>query len=116
MGAYGKRRLAHSEHVIAGTSSSVSGGEKDQKVCFRGEAQFVKLLERARKEHSRSGYIETRRENGTSLFLSWWSDMTGTLYELRHGLYGGKTILICNTEPLKRRIDLERTHAYGVHR
>jgi hypothetical protein len=51
------------------------------------------LLQRARKEHSRSGYIETRCEHGTSLFLSWWTDHDGTLYQLRHGLYGGKVIL-----------------------
>jgi len=98
------------------------------------------LLQRARQEHSRSGFIETKRESaehyddgsrhvdcanyegsvftcacgegfiekselvahiaehkpvGASLFLSWWSDHSGTLYEVRHGLYGGKTILSC---------------------
>lgn len=30
MGAYGKRRLGHSDYAIAGISSSVSGDEKDQ--------------------------------------------------------------------------------------
>jgi len=62
------------------------------------------LLSRARQEHSRSGYIETRREHGTSLFLSWWSNSSGTLYEIRHGLYGGRVILVVDVAPIDRTV------------
>jgi hypothetical protein len=66
------------------------------------------LLQRARQEHSRSGFIETKREHGTSIFLSWWSDHSGTLYELRHGLYGGKTVLR-HFVPAEARLQLKTT-------
>jgi hypothetical protein len=126
------------------------------------------LLQRARQEHSRSGFIETRfdarckncghvkshhedrygceiegpdvwvsgvnndalvasgpcgcksfeaEEIGTSLFLSWWADWSGTTYEIRHGLYGGRVVTTVTCEPLVRQHDLEASRwFYGLQK